>query len=59
MESTEAKVMKLFGRHLVPIAFGFEKDGHRFGSVVTAFALSVSGRWFLITAGHWMPEIKR
>lgn len=57
MEELEYNVIKLLSRHLVPISFTFQKDSDYFHTIVTTFILSVSDRWFLITAGHCIRDI--
>ena len=48
-----------FNKHLVPVYFTFEKDGCTYHRYFTAFLISISNKWFLITAGHCMNDIDR
>ena len=42
----------------MPVFFTLEKEQDTQSFVVTAFVLSVSDQWFLITAGHWIRDIE-
>lgn len=56
---THEEIVGFFHRHLVPIYFSCQKGRGTQSFVVTAFVLSVGSNWFLITAGHWIHDIKR
>lgn len=56
---THDEIVGFFHRHLVPIYFSCQKDRESQSFVVTAFVLSVGSKWFLITAGHCIHDIKR
>ncbi len=45
-------------RHLVPVFFTFRKGSHEQSSIITAFVLSISDQWFLVSAGHCLDEIE-
>lgn len=45
-------------RHIVPVRFRLKKNDDERNFVVTTFVLSVYGRWFLVTAGHCIADIK-
>ncbi len=51
------KLVRFFSKHLVPISITYERDGNEIVDIVTCFVLSVSGHWFLVTAGHWKEWI--
>ena len=53
---TSNEVLALFQRHVVPIVITHQSDQPR-ACVITAFAMSVSGHWFLVTAGHVLKEL--
>lgn len=45
-------------RHLVPIFFLWGRDSTEHEYIITAFAFSVSGNWFLVTAGHCLRDVE-
>jgi hypothetical protein len=51
-------VIDYFYKHIVPLLFTFQKEEKYQNLVITAFVLSVSEQWFLITAGHCITEIE-
>jgi len=55
---TDDELVGFFQRHVVPVFFTFQKEQDTQNFVVTAFVLSVSDQWFLITAGHCIRDIE-
>jgi hypothetical protein len=55
---TDDELVSFFQRHVVPVVFTFQKEQASKSFLVTAFVLSVSDRWFLITAGHCIRDIE-
>lgn len=45
-------------QHVVPVFFTLEKGQDTEHRVMTTFVLSVSNRWFLITAGHCVQQVE-
>jgi hypothetical protein len=56
--SPDKDAIDYFYKHIVPLLFTFQKDEKYHTVVVTAFVLSVSEQWYLITAGHCITEIE-
>jgi hypothetical protein len=56
--STVDELVGFFHRHVVPVLFTFQKGADIQNIVITTFVLSVSERWFLITAGHVIRNIE-
>ena len=56
--ATDDEMVGFFQRHVVPLLFTFQKGQVSESFVVTAFVLSVSDQWFLITAGHCIRDIE-
>lgn len=56
--TSDDKLIGFFHRHVVPVFFTFQKETDAQSFVVTAFVLSVSDTWFLVTAGHCIREIE-
>lgn len=50
--SMDDEIVKYFNRHVVPVFFTLQKEQDTQNFVLTAFVLSISDQWFLITAGH-------
>ena len=55
---TDDELVGYFNKHIVPVFFAFQKGEHVHKVVITAFVLSVSEKWFLITAGHNIQDIE-
>jgi hypothetical protein len=55
---TDDELVGFFQRHVVPVFFTFQKGQDTQSVVVTAFVLSVSDQWFLVTAGHCIRDIE-
>ncbi len=53
----DAEIVSYFMRHLVPVAFTFSNGQDIQNFVMTSFVLSVSDKWFLVTAGHCLNQI--
>lgn len=56
--TTDDELIRLLHRHVVPIFFSFRKGSTEHKFVLTAFVLSVSDQWFLVTAGHCVRDIE-
>lgn len=50
--ATDEELVGFFHRHVIALVFTFQKERETRNLAVTAFVLSVSDQWFLITAGH-------
>ncbi|MAT45326.1 MAG: hypothetical protein CL609_23605 [Anaerolineaceae bacterium] len=46
-------------KHLTPLIFTLKNEKNKKNIIVSAFIISVSDQWFLITAGHWFSEIRK
>jgi hypothetical protein len=55
---TNSIIVDLLNRHLVALYVTLQKGSENISYAITAFILSVSDRWFLITAGHWFRDIE-
>lgn len=55
---TDDELVSFFQRHVVPVFFTLQNEQDTQNIVLTAFVLSVSDQWFLITAGHCIREIE-
>jgi len=51
--------LSFLANHIAPILISYRKNGDEGSDILTAFVLSVSNRWFLITAGHCLTNIKQ
>lgn len=56
---TDSELVGYFHKHLVPIFFSCQKADHKQDFTFTAFVLSVSDQWFLITAGHSIKAVEQ
>ncbi|MBN2396227.1 MAG: hypothetical protein JXC36_07185 [Candidatus Atribacteria bacterium] len=56
--SKKERMVSYFYQHIVPIYFCFQKGDIKHQFIITSFAFSVSGYWFLITAGHCFKLIR-
>jgi hypothetical protein len=57
-DKEDEELVRFFHRHVPALSFTFEKGQDVQTLVVTTFILSISGHWFLITAGHCIREIE-
>lgn len=51
--------IKWLHQHIVPVLLFFDKHNDVKHFVITTFVLSVSNRWFLVTAGHCIRYIEQ
>ena len=54
---SDDEIVRYFHRHVVPMIFAFRVEGKIQRYLVTTFVMSVSGQWYLITAGHCIRQI--
>ena len=54
---SDDEIVRYFHRHVVPMIFAFRVAGTIQKYLVTTFVMSVSGQWYLITAGHCICQI--
>lgn len=59
MNITDPKVARLLNKHFVPLHFHFSKDGINKHPVISAFVISISNEWFLVTAAHCLADVEK
>jgi hypothetical protein len=55
----QPNVLGFFSKHFVPIQIWVSKDADRQHAIYSAFVLSISNQWFLMTAGHCIKNIEQ
>lgn len=59
MAKTDRDLIDFFNRHLVPIFIALKLDQDVQSTIITAFLMSVRGKWLLATAGHTIKKIDK
>ncbi len=56
---TYPEITRYLNKHFVPLHFHFSKAGKNYHPIISAFVISISNEWFLITAAHCLDDVEK